>query len=67
MFNRLVYGDSTAWFTIAAFAVAASIFITVSWRAIRMKPSQVERFEKLPFETATPVAGHESASKRTRS
>jgi len=41
IFNRLVYQDSAALFTIAAFSVAASIFITVCWRALRMGPGQV--------------------------
>ena len=60
MFDRLVYRDSAAFFTIAAFAVAASIFVTVSWRAWRMKRPQIERMQNLPFLTATPAARHES-------
>jgi hypothetical protein len=58
MFNRIIYQDSTALFTIAAFAVAASIFVTVCWRALRMAPRQVERMENLPFDTPTPPANH---------
>jgi hypothetical protein len=58
IFNRLVYQDSAALFTIAAFSVAASIFITVCWRALRMGPRQVEKMENLPFDTATPPANH---------
>jgi hypothetical protein len=58
IFNRLVYQDSAALFTIAAFSVAASIFITVCWRALRMGPGQVEKMENLPFDTATPPAQH---------
>ena len=56
MFRRLVFEESAALFTIAAFITAASIFITISWRALRMKKSQVERFENLPFSIATPSA-----------
>jgi hypothetical protein len=41
--------------TLAAFIVAASIFITFVWRAIRMSRRQCERFENLPFETPTPA------------
>jgi hypothetical protein len=55
MFNRIIYGDSTAIFTIVAFAFAASIFITISWRALRMKRSQVAHYENLPFLIATPA------------
>ena len=56
MFNRIIYGDSTAIFTIVAFAFAASIFITISVRALFMKRAQIEHFENLPFVTATPAS-----------
>jgi hypothetical protein len=56
MFRRLVLEDSAALFTFAAFLTAASIFLATSWRALRMKRPQVERFENLPFETPTPEA-----------
>ena len=56
MFNRIIYGDSTAIYTIVAFGFAASIFVTISWRAIRMKKPQVEDLANLPFLTATPAA-----------
>ena len=54
MFHRLLLDDSTTLVTLAAFIVAASIFITFVWRAIRMSRRQCERFENLPFETPTP-------------
>lgn len=56
MFRRLVFEDSAALFTIAAFITAVSIFATITWRALRMKKSQVQRFENLPFAIATPPA-----------
>ncbi len=56
MFRRLVFEDSAALFTIAAFITALSIFVTISWRALRMKRPQIERFENLPFEIPTPSA-----------
>jgi hypothetical protein len=59
MFRRLVFEDSAALFTIAAFITAFSIFVTITWRALRMRRSDVERFENLPFMTATPSA-HDS-------
>ncbi len=55
MFRRLVFEDSAAFFTLAAFITAFSIYLSISWRAIRMKRPQVERFENLPFETETPA------------
>ncbi len=56
MFSRVVYEDSTAFFTVVAFAFAASIFITISWRALRMGRRQVEHCENLPFQTPTPAS-----------
>ncbi|PTX95530.1 hypothetical protein [Opitutus sp. ER46] len=56
MFRRLVFEDAAAIFTIAAFITAVSFFVTISWRALRMKRPQVERLENLPFATPTPSA-----------
>ena len=61
MFRRLVFENSAALFTIAAFITAASIYVTFAWRALRMKGTQIARFENLPFETPTPVAPRMSA------
>jgi hypothetical protein len=63
MFQRLILQDSAALYTIAAFSVAASIFIAVTWRALRMRKSQADRLGRLPFETATPASQHEPDSK----
>ena len=62
MFRRLVFDDSAALFTIVAFVTAFSIYATFAWRALRMKRSQIARFENLPFETPTP----ENAAAQTR-
>jgi hypothetical protein len=56
MFRRLVFENTAALFTLAAFITAVSIYLTISWRALRMKRPQVERFANLPFETPTPAA-----------
>ena len=48
---------AAALFTLAAFITAVSIYVTIAWRAIRMKRSQVAQFANLPFETETPAAG----------
>ena len=56
MFKRLVFEDSAALFTLAAFVTAASIYVAISWRALRMKRPQIARFEALPFATPTPAA-----------
>jgi len=62
MFRRLILDNSAAIFTFVAFVTAASIYVACTWRALRMKRAQVERFENLPFETATPPARHEITS-----
>jgi hypothetical protein len=56
MFRRLVFENTAALFTFAAFLTAVSIYLAVTWRALRMKRPQVERFENLPFETETPAS-----------
>jgi len=60
MFRRLLLEDSAAIFTIAAFVTAFSIYVTITWRALRMKRPQVDRFARLPFEIATPSARHDT-------
>ena len=57
MFRRLVFENYAALFTLAAFITAVSIYLMITWRALRMKRPQIERFENLPFEIETPAAG----------
>ncbi len=59
MFQRLVFHDSAALYTIAAFCVAASIFVAFAWRALLMRQTQTDRLSRLPFETATPASKNE--------
>ncbi len=61
MFRRLVFENSAALFTIAAFITAVSIYVSISWRALRMKRTQTARFADLPFAVATPGALRVSA------
>ncbi len=62
MFKRLLLEDSNAVFTVVAFITAAAIYLTISWRAFRMKRPQLERFENLPFASETPAARHDHAA-----
>lgn len=62
MFNRLVLPSFTVLFTIAAFAVAASIFVAVAWRAARMRRIDAERFARLPLQDDLPPISHEPPS-----
>jgi hypothetical protein len=59
MFQRLILQGSAELYSIAAFAVATSIFGAFTWRAVRMRRPQLDRFSQLPFETATPASQHE--------
>ena len=67
MFRRLVFENSAALFTLAAFITAVSIYVTITWRAIRMKRPQVAQFANLPFEIETPAAGTAPAATGARS
>jgi hypothetical protein len=64
MFRRLIFEDSAALFTITAFITAASIYVTIGWRALRMKRPQLSRFENLPFSTPTPAANSHDTDTR---
>ena len=63
MFRRLVFENTAALFTLAAFITAVSIYLTIAWRALRMKRAQVARFENLPFATETPAATAEGCAR----
>ena len=63
MFKQLQLEDSAALYTIVAFITAASIYVTISWRALRMKRPQLSHFENLPFATETPAAHHDTDAK----
>ncbi len=60
MFHRFMQDQSSLFFTLLAFLSSASIYGVFLWRALRMKRSQVERYENLPFTTENPSARHES-------
>ena len=50
MFDRIIYPDWHVVFPLAAFIVAAVFFVVMSWRALRMKRADVDRFARLPLE-----------------
>ena len=53
MFKRLILEDSSTVYVLAAFVVAATIFLCITWRALRMPRAQADRFSHLPFNTDT--------------
>jgi hypothetical protein len=60
MFKRLVLEDTATLYTLIAFITASTIFVTITWRALRMKHPQITRFENLPFASETPAARHDT-------
>jgi hypothetical protein len=51
-----MFEDAAGWFTLVAFITAFTIFVSIAWRAIRMKRPQMAQFENLPFEVETPAS-----------
>ena len=62
MFKRLILEDSSALFFLTAFVTAATIFVAITWRALRMPRAQVERFAQLPFTPDSTDGRHDTGS-----
>lgn len=50
MFRRLVLDHWMTVFTLTAFTTALSVYLSIAWRALRMKPLERERFARLPLQ-----------------
>jgi hypothetical protein len=50
MLRRIVYEDWQLIFPVVALAVASCIYLAAAWRAAHMKPEQLDRMARLPFE-----------------
>jgi hypothetical protein len=59
MFKRLILEDSSTWYVITAFVTAATIFLGITWRAIRMPRAQVDHFAQLPFTNDSTDGRHD--------
>lgn len=60
MFRRLLFENWISLFSLIAFITAASVYVTIFYRAIRMKRAQIDRFSNLPFESENSVSPDES-------
>lgn len=60
MFKRLLLDDSAALYVITAFVTAATIYVVISWRAVRMPRAQVRRFADLPFAAERGTSLHDT-------
>ncbi len=53
MFKRLLFDDWVMIFPLVAFITATSVYVVLTWRALRMRRSQIDHFANLPFENET--------------
>jgi hypothetical protein len=60
MFQRIFFEYWVSLFPLVALITALSIYATIFYRALRMKPSQIKHFAQLPFESETTVSADES-------
>jgi ABC-type nickel/cobalt efflux system permease component RcnA len=60
MFKRMIFEDYAAVLTVTAFAVALTIFLWVSWRALRMPRRQADQLANLPFSTDSEQPHHDT-------
>jgi hypothetical protein len=51
MFRRLIFEDWVMIFPLVAFITASTIYVTITWRALRMKRPQIDRMAQLPFNS----------------
>ncbi len=58
MFKRLIFENWVAIFPLVAFVTAASVYLSITWRALRMKRAQIDQFANLPFNDQ-PDSRHE--------
>jgi hypothetical protein len=61
MFRRLLFDHWVAIFPIAAFITAFAVYVCFTYKAFRMRPSQVNRFSNLPFNDQ-PAAPHDDTA-----
>lgn len=50
MFRRLLFDHWVSIFPLISFVVSTTVYFAIGRQALRMKPAQVERHARLPFE-----------------
>lgn len=55
MFRRIFIEDWTTIFTIVAFVTVASIYLTMLYRTLRLRPKQIDHLAHLPFADDSPA------------
>ena len=63
MFHRLIFDDWVVIFPLIAFITAVSVYVSLTWRALRMRPTQINHFARLPFndEPSSVASLHDDA------
>ena len=60
MFRRILFENWVSLFPLIALITAGSVYLTIFYRAVRMKSVQIDRFARLPFESETSIPADES-------
>jgi hypothetical protein len=60
MFRRLLFENWVSIFTLVAFITSASIYVSFTWRALRMKRVQLDRLSDLPFGANSEETRHDA-------
>lgn len=63
MFQRILFDDWVVVFPLVAFITAVSVYATLTWRALKMRPAQLNHFKNLPFndEPSHPATRHDDS------
>ncbi|PTY07319.1 hypothetical protein DB347_08430 [Opitutaceae bacterium EW11] len=61
MFRRVILDYWFAIFPLVAFLTALVVYVSITYKALRMRPSQIDHLAQLPFNDQTP-ASHEHAA-----
>lgn len=62
MFRRIILDNWVAIFPLVSFITAAAVYVTITYKALRMRRGQIDRFAQLPFNDQ-PEAPHDNAVK----
>ncbi len=62
MFRRLIFDNWVSIFPLISIIVTGVVYATITWRACRMKKTQIEHLENLPLSGDEPAAPPASAS-----
>lgn len=54
MFRRVILDHWVAIFPLVAFITAAVVYVVISYKALRMRRPELDRFAQLPFNDQPP-------------